>query len=373
MCVNLVDTHASLTLWDRILCTYLSRVRALPLRMWQVGRRPSGICGAALLVAARMHGFHLTQKDVVAVVRVCDSTLRKRLEEFEDTPSSSLTMQEFMKIDIESEADPPAYTQSRKRARLEAQKEQDAASLAIVDDRATAEMEKEMNDPLFAALDTDSARSPVVQAGGPAATASAADTVASAAVVPVTVTADGSLSEAATAAATSTALLAAAAAAVSEAGAIGPMDDETLSDLDDGDIDQFILDKDESAVKASIWKEENKAYIATMKSRAAQAELDRENGVVKADPKKKKKKKVRDQKGTYSNPTEAMQQLLAQKQYKVSPKINYAVLKMLGIAPPANVEGGEGAAATPTPANALNPDDAAAAAPPQPATTADVE
>jgi hypothetical protein len=68
-----------------------------------------------------------------------------------------------------------------------------------------------------------------------------------------------------------------------------------------------------------------------------------------------------------------MQQLLAQKQYKVSPKINYAVLKMLGIAPPANVEGGEGAAATPTPANALNPDDAAAAAPPQPATTADVE
>ena len=46
-------------------------------------------------------------------------------------------------------------------------------------------------------------------------------------------------------------------AAVSEAGAIGPMDDETLSDLDDGDIDQFILDKDESAVKASIWKEEN--------------------------------------------------------------------------------------------------------------------
>jgi transcription factor IIIB subunit 2 len=81
-------------------------------RDWlQVGRRPSGICGAALLVAARMHGFHRTQKNVVQVVRVCDSTLRKRLEEFEETPSSDLTMQEFMKIDMESEADPPAFTQ----------------------------------------------------------------------------------------------------------------------------------------------------------------------------------------------------------------------------------------------------------------------
>jgi len=54
----------------------------------QVGRRPTGICGAALLVAARLHGFSKTQKEVIQVVRVCDSTLRKRLEEFEETPSS---------------------------------------------------------------------------------------------------------------------------------------------------------------------------------------------------------------------------------------------------------------------------------------------
>lgn len=51
-------------------------------------------------------------------MRVCDSTLRKRLEEFEDTPSSNLTTSEFMKIDLEGEADPPAYTQARKKARL---------------------------------------------------------------------------------------------------------------------------------------------------------------------------------------------------------------------------------------------------------------
>ena len=99
----------------------------------QVGRRPTGICGAALLVAARLHGFSKTQKEVIQVVRVCDSTLRKRLEEFEDTPSSNLTTQEFMKIDLEGEADPPAYTQARKKARrLEKQQSKIASTEPVL-------------------------------------------------------------------------------------------------------------------------------------------------------------------------------------------------------------------------------------------------
>jgi transcription factor IIIB subunit 2 len=50
-------------------------------RDWiETGRRPSGICGAALLIAARMHGFRRTQKEVIQIVRVCDVTLRKRYE-----------------------------------------------------------------------------------------------------------------------------------------------------------------------------------------------------------------------------------------------------------------------------------------------------
>jgi transcription factor IIIB subunit 2 len=44
----------------------------------QTGRRPAGICGACLLIAARMHGFRRTQKDILKVVNVCDVTLRKR-------------------------------------------------------------------------------------------------------------------------------------------------------------------------------------------------------------------------------------------------------------------------------------------------------
>ena len=71
--------------------THLVSMSALRLvqrmkRDWiQTGRRPSGICGAALLIAARVHGFRRTQREVVRIVRICDVTLRKRLSEFSDT------------------------------------------------------------------------------------------------------------------------------------------------------------------------------------------------------------------------------------------------------------------------------------------------
>ncbi|XP_036904182.1 transcription factor IIIB 90 kDa subunit isoform X2 [Sturnira hondurensis] len=88
-------------------------------RDWMhTGRRPSGLCGAALLVAARMHDFRRTIKEVIGVVKVCESTLRKRLTEFEDTPTSQLTVDEFMKIDLEEECDPPSYTAGQRKLRM---------------------------------------------------------------------------------------------------------------------------------------------------------------------------------------------------------------------------------------------------------------
>ncbi|XP_071354976.1 BRF1 general transcription factor IIIB subunit a [Trachinotus anak] len=85
-------------------------------RDWMhTGRRPSGLCGAALLVAARMHEFRRTVKEIVSVVKVCESTLRKRLIEFEDTPTSQLTIEEFMKIDLDQECDPPCFTAGLKK------------------------------------------------------------------------------------------------------------------------------------------------------------------------------------------------------------------------------------------------------------------
>jgi transcription factor IIIB subunit 2 len=56
-------------------------------RDWMVtGRRPSGLCGAAILIAARIHGYKRTVKQIVNVVNVCDEVIRRRLEEFSNSP-----------------------------------------------------------------------------------------------------------------------------------------------------------------------------------------------------------------------------------------------------------------------------------------------
>jgi transcription factor IIIB subunit 2 len=90
------------------------RVVARMKRDWiQTGRRPAGVCAAGLIIAARMHGFRRTESEVVRVVRICEATLKKRLEEFGRTPSSQLTPQEFEGIWLEQEADPPSFTHTR--------------------------------------------------------------------------------------------------------------------------------------------------------------------------------------------------------------------------------------------------------------------
>ncbi|KAH9932745.1 uncharacterized protein BXZ73DRAFT_89901 [Epithele typhae] len=57
-------------------------------RDWMTkGRRPAGICGACLLLAARMNNFRRSVAEVVQVVKIADTTLKKRLAEFRRTPS----------------------------------------------------------------------------------------------------------------------------------------------------------------------------------------------------------------------------------------------------------------------------------------------
>ncbi|KAJ0062970.1 hypothetical protein NL108_010007, partial [Boleophthalmus pectinirostris] len=90
--------------------TALRLVQRMKRDWMHTGRRPSGLCGAALLVAARMYEFRRTIKEIVDVVKVCETTLRKRLNEFEDTPTSHMTIEEFMRLDLDQECDPPCFT-----------------------------------------------------------------------------------------------------------------------------------------------------------------------------------------------------------------------------------------------------------------------
>ncbi|OVA11333.1 Transcription factor TFIIB [Macleaya cordata] len=84
------------------------RIIASMKRDWmQTGRRPSGLCGAALYISALSHGLRHSKADIVSVVHICEATLTKRLIEFENTESGSLTIEEFnMKADeLEREGD----------------------------------------------------------------------------------------------------------------------------------------------------------------------------------------------------------------------------------------------------------------------------
>ncbi|KAK4372345.1 hypothetical protein RND71_007729 [Anisodus tanguticus] len=58
-------------------------------------RKPSGLCGAALYIASLSHGLSCSKSEIIKVVHICEATLTKRLIEFENTESGSLTIDEF--------------------------------------------------------------------------------------------------------------------------------------------------------------------------------------------------------------------------------------------------------------------------------------
>ena len=67
-------------------------------RDWvSTGRRPSGLCGAALLIASRLHGIKRSQKEIGKIVRIGNVVLRSRLREIDSTSLSSMTICEIDK------------------------------------------------------------------------------------------------------------------------------------------------------------------------------------------------------------------------------------------------------------------------------------
>ncbi|KAF7980980.1 hypothetical protein HWV62_35786 [Athelia sp. TMB] len=100
-------------------------------RDWMTkGRRPAGICGAALLLAARMNNFRRSIEEVVQVVKIADSTVRKRLEEFKGTRSGGLTVADFRSVWLEDEMDPPAFVKGKEKEEREKEKQAEAEAAA---------------------------------------------------------------------------------------------------------------------------------------------------------------------------------------------------------------------------------------------------
>ncbi|KAL2921505.1 Transcription factor IIIB 90 kDa subunit [Bienertia sinuspersici] len=75
--------------------TALRIMASMKLNWMQTGRKPSGLCGAALYISALSHGFKFSKAEIVNIVHICEATLTKRLIEFEGTESGVLTIEEF--------------------------------------------------------------------------------------------------------------------------------------------------------------------------------------------------------------------------------------------------------------------------------------
>ena len=76
---------------QQVTATALRLLQRMKRDWMSYGRRPNSLCGAAILIAAKYHGFKRTINQIVQTVNACDETIRKRLEEFKKTSVASLT------------------------------------------------------------------------------------------------------------------------------------------------------------------------------------------------------------------------------------------------------------------------------------------
>ncbi|XP_053108512.1 transcription factor IIIB 90 kDa subunit isoform X3 [Hemicordylus capensis] len=342
-------------------------------RDWMhTGRRPSGLCGAALLVAARMHDFRRTVKEVIRVVKVGESTLRKRLTEFEDTPASQLTIDEFMTIDLEEECDPPSFTAGQRKLKIQQLEKELSKKLEELEgeissyqDEIEIELENSrpkakgvyanyskddcMDDNTSSIFGEDDGEDEELEAAanhlnkdfysellnkerlkekeapvrppalesllGPLPTAASLGITESIKECILTKDRDHNVTFSKPGLATHDSV-------TDENNGDGELD---LSGIDDSEIDMYILNETEAKIKADLWMKENADYLKEQIEKEARIAKEKELGIYKEHkPKKSAKKRELIQASTAG---EAIEKMLEQK--KISSKINYNVLKDL--------------------------------------------
>lgn len=184
------------------------------------GRRPTGLVGAAILIAARYHGFKRTTNQIVQTVHVCDETIRKRLVEFKQTSVAKLTREEFEKLDLEKdikeECDPPAFRRAKRKKEI----------LKITNYEKEADRKKNM------------------------ITNQSEETI-------------------------------------SDIRETGSSNEENLSEIDDEEIDQYILTKEESSIKSLIWHHIHKDWLMEQDMKKKKKNLKVAKGI-------RRKKKTRE-------------------------------------------------------------------------------
>ncbi|KAG8085103.1 hypothetical protein GUJ93_ZPchr0010g11082 [Zizania palustris] len=312
------------------------RIVASMKRDWmQTGRKPSGLCGAALYIAALSHGYDYTKADIVAVVHVCEATLTKRLIEFENTDSGSLTIEEFlakadeqvpvakispksgevlckhkdrgaehfahglcekcynkfMKLSggLEGGSDPPAFQRAEKQ-RLEAAKK--AKEAAATEDAAL--------ESIFETNDSDvenNIMTPTQNIVGDKHSTITSGETANDSVASKDPEGEGENGKA-------------------------DADPESFSDIDDVEVDGYLHNEEETQYKKIIWEEMNKEYLEEQAAKEALAAELAARGVVMEEGKRKKRRNNEDTKNSTpaQTPAEATHNMLKRK--RLGSKIN---------------------------------------------------
>uniref|UniRef100_A0AAY5KI43 Transcription factor IIIB 90 kDa subunit n=1 Tax=Esox lucius TaxID=8010 RepID=A0AAY5KI43_ESOLU len=307
-------------------------------RDWMhTGRRPSGLCGAALLVAARMHEFRRTVKDVIGVVKVCEATLRKRLTEFEDTPTSQLTIDEFMRVDLEQECDPPSFTAGQKKVKL-LQLEQELAKkldevqgeISLYQDEIETELENSRPRlrGIYAAYsketglyEVDPEEDEELEAVAQHFNQDYIWTEQSPTPPPppkVGPSLNSILGPLPSAASLGLCESIQECFSVDKNSGEGELD---LDGIDDNEIERYILNDKEVRIKTDLWMKQNEEYLKEQKEKEDRIAKEKEQGTYKEKPKKTSKKREPIRASTAG---EAIEKMLEQK--KISSKINYDVL-----------------------------------------------
>ncbi|XP_041941533.1 BRF1 RNA polymerase III transcription initiation factor subunit a [Alosa sapidissima] len=337
-------------------------------RDWMhTGRRPSGLCGAALLVAARMHDFRRTVKEVINVVKVCEATLRKRLTEFGDTPTSEMTIDEFMRADLEKggECDPPSYTEGKRRQRLQQLEEKLAKKLDEMEDEVfcyqdeiDGELESCRPKPRGRYATSSRVDSSVQSDQGeePEDEAELREAARCLAMRQLTRESgdedEEDDEEEERAAPLRRPSVAALLGPLPTAASLGLQDsiskclgDEKenqedassesgeldLSGIDDEEIERYLLNEKEVKIKTAMWLQQNADYLKEQREKEERIAKEKELGIYK-EKKKTRKAPRRHAPIQASSADEAIEKMLEQK--KLSLKINYDVLKDLNVKGP---------------------------------------
>ncbi|CAE6442104.1 unnamed protein product [Rhizoctonia solani] len=338
-------------------------------RDWMThGRRPAGICGACLLLAARMNNFRRSIQEIVQVVKIGDETVKKRLEEFKITPSASLTMHDFRNVMLEEAADPPSFTKGLEKQKQEAKEgkgknvstpssgkrkrdpvghtEDDAEeasepvapvidmSKGIVSLGLDNPLNDKMAQPLFYPSDDEeqTAFNDIVNqdkdeggaeelgkdGGGGDKTDDTFDEDIAAEVSQYLNNPEGSRL---------TAVL--QDAEQEKAARIAQADQsDDLNDLDDEELDGFILTDEEVRKKTRMWVEFNRDYLEKIAMKGLDAEEGTENKRQKSRKARKRQKPRDSTTASGETPAQAARALM-QKKKTFSRRINYAAVEKL--------------------------------------------